>query len=474
MEIKTNKESYDSEKYFKTIFDVSIDGIAVVDAEGKIEFANESFFKIIDWPREEIIKAYFMKIIPEDFRECVIGYWQNIQTDHSGMHEIRIKTGSGNIKFLNVSSSMVGINGTNKIVAIIHDISEKKKHEIDLKESEKRYKDLFENANDPMYTHDLLGNFLSVNRLGIELLGGTEEEILGSNIIQWLTPESYKAFEENAMKILLNQQFEPVVVVEVLTKKGEHKFGEARIRLIRDGERIIAIHGIVRDITEKMQLEKELKESEAKFRDLFENANDAMYVMDIQGNFLKMNRTGLSILGCKKEDIIGTNISQWVTKESMNLVNRRKQKRMTGEFKDRIDVFEVICKNGEHRWAEVKTRDIKDGENTIEIHGIGRDITENMLLKQELNKSNKQHKLLCYLIQGTRGGKTRALILRNLSEKSYNANQLATAMNMDYKTIRHHLNVLVKNGIISKGNDGYSDLYFISKNIEMNLNMMSL
>jgi len=59
---------------------------------------------------------------------------------------------------------------------------------------------------------------------------------------------------------------------------------------------------------------------------------------------------------------------------------------------------------------------------------IARDITQNRLLKQELRKSNKQQKLLCYLIKGTRGGKTRALILKHLADGSFNANQLATAL----------------------------------------------
>ena len=104
---------------------------------------------------------------------------------------------------------------------------------------------------------------------------------------------------------------------------------------------------------------------------------------------------------------------------------------------------------------------------------FGRDVTERKkaeehikeTLKQKLKNSNKQSKLLSYLIEGTRGGKTRAIILRHLVEKSYNANQLATALNMDYKTIRHHLEVLVKYGIITRKQDGHSDLYFISNNI---------
>jgi len=113
---------------------------------------------------------------------------------------------------------------------------------------------------------------------------------------------------------------------------------------------------------------------------------------------------------------------------------------------------------------------------------FGRDITEHKKteeqikesLKQKLKKSNKQKKLLCHLIEGTRGGKTRALILRHLTEKSYNAHQLAKALNMDYKTIRHHLKVLVKSGMITRGKDEYSGLYFIAKNIESDLDEMHI
>ncbi len=129
-----------------------------------------------------------------------------------------------------------------------------------------------------------------------------------------------------------------------------------------------------------------------------------------------------------------------------------------------------MCKNNENRWVEIRTRIIKSDNGTIEIHGIARDITENRLLKKELSKSNKQRKLLCYLIQGTRGGKTRALILKHLSDRPYNANQLAIALNVDYKTIRHHLNVLLKNGVITKNNDAYN----ISRNIESDLNEVNV
>lgn len=78
--------------------------------------------------------------------------------------------------------------------------------------------------------------------------------------------------------------------------------------------------------------------------------------------------------------------------------------------------------------------------------------------------------MLWYLIAGTRGGQTRAMILNNLIDRPYNANQLAESMSMDYKTIRHHLDVLVKNGVITMEGDKYGAMYFISKTMEANLN----
>jgi DNA-binding transcriptional ArsR family regulator len=76
--------------------------------------------------------------------------------------------------------------------------------------------------------------------------------------------------------------------------------------------------------------------------------------------------------------------------------------------------------------------------------------------------------LLGWLIAGTRGGPTRAKIIEALKETPQNANQLATALKMDYKTMRHHLEVLEKNHIITSIGDRYGATYFISQIMEEN------
>lgn len=76
--------------------------------------------------------------------------------------------------------------------------------------------------------------------------------------------------------------------------------------------------------------------------------------------------------------------------------------------------------------------------------------------------------LLGWLIAGTRGGPTRAKIIKTLRETPQNANQLATLLGMDYRTIRHHLEVLEKNRIITSAGEGYGTTYFLSPVMEDN------
>ncbi len=80
-----------------------------------------------------------------------------------------------------------------------------------------------------------------------------------------------------------------------------------------------------------------------------------------------------------------------------------------------------------------------------------------------------QKYLLWWLIGGTKGGNTRGRVINTLREKPGNANQLAERLHVDYKTVRHHLNILQKNGLVAyAGEGGYAATYFISPSLEDN------
>ena len=80
--------------------------------------------------------------------------------------------------------------------------------------------------------------------------------------------------------------------------------------------------------------------------------------------------------------------------------------------------------------------------------------------------------LLYYLLLGTRGGETRARILNSIKNKPINANQLASELKLDYKTIQHHLRILVKNNILKTiSGNSYGAVYFLSEYMEQNISL---
>ena len=76
--------------------------------------------------------------------------------------------------------------------------------------------------------------------------------------------------------------------------------------------------------------------------------------------------------------------------------------------------------------------------------------------------------VLWYVLTGTRGGATRARILKTLRERPRNANQLAETLDLDYKTVRHHLDVLVENGVVESSGDDYGAVYLLTDRTEHN------
>lgn len=132
-------------------------------------------------------------------------------------------------------------------------------------------------------------------------------------------------------------------------------------------------------INEYKKLELALKESEAKYRELFENAIDAIYTQDLEGRILTMNDAGLKIIGCTREEIIGSNFADWISPETIRKGQEILEKTMSREVITKPTKVEIVNKNGETKWVEFTIRLIKKDDIIIGIHGIGRDNRETII-----------------------------------------------------------------------------------------------
>src|SRR6185295_14661859 len=129
--------------------------------------------------------------------------------------------------------------------------------EASIRESEERYRELFENANDIIYTHDLAGNFTSLNRSGEKITGYSREEAAQMNIVSVLAPE-YVALARQMIAQKTNDKAPTVYELEIVTKNGRRVRLEVSTQLIYQDGRIIGVQGMGRDLTERRRSEEAL------------------------------------------------------------------------------------------------------------------------------------------------------------------------------------------------------------------------
>lgn len=149
---------------------------------------------------------------------------------------------------------------TNNVIGIIGvatDITENRKAQKALQENEQRYRELFENANDIIYTHDLAGNFTSLNRSGEQITGFSREEALQMNIVNVLAPE-YIVIAKQMIAQKTDNQAPTVYKLEIITKSGRRVRLEVSTRLIYQDGKPVGVQGVARDLTERKRSEEAL------------------------------------------------------------------------------------------------------------------------------------------------------------------------------------------------------------------------
>jgi PAS domain S-box-containing protein len=139
---------------------------------------------------------------------------------------------------------------------------ERRRAEEALRKSEERYRDLFENANDIIYTQDMEGNYTSVNKKGESLTGYYRDESVGLNMHQLVAPEYLPQSRENIARKLRGETTETVYELELLCRDGRRLPVEVSSRILYEDGQPVGIQGIARDISERKHLEEQLQQSQ--------------------------------------------------------------------------------------------------------------------------------------------------------------------------------------------------------------------
>lgn len=321
-----------SERKYRTLFDESRDGVYAVLREGEITDANQSFLEMFGYAREEMIGKDMRKLYsnPAD-RAKFQGEIEKDGFVKDYEVEFRKKDGTqvdcpltSSVQFAD-DGSVVGYLG------IIRDVTERKRTADALKESEKRYRMLFEAASDAVYVlqaeGDERGRIISANNEPAEMHGYTIPELLTMNIADLDTPESARKVGDRMERMLRDE-----TVREVTThrrKDGTVFPIEINSRLIEVGafKYILAID---RDVAEREKAQTALRESEQRLRLINDSSPVGIRIVQ-DAKYVYVNPSFVRMFGYEtQERIIGLPVETLYAPESRDLIVRRQGDKSEG------------------------------------------------------------------------------------------------------------------------------------------------
>lgn len=177
-------------------------------------------------------------------------------------------------------------------------------------------------------------------------------------------------------------------------------------------------------IAERKRAEMALRESEERYRELFENARDAIYVHDLEGNYIRVNRAGETLSGYKREEIVGHNFLEFVAADQLRFGRKNFYAKLAEQGETSFEV-DVLAKDGRRVPVEVRSRAIYENGVMVGVQGIARDITERKLAQDALQMFSRQ------LIEAQEEERRR--ISRELHDQ---IGQILTAIKMNLHTVQ--------------------------------------
>lgn len=300
----------ESEERYRTLVEYSPNAIAV-HVKGIVQFANQAAVKLVGAASvHQIVGTNVIDFVHPDFRHLaakrIAKVYNNQAAPAQEQKWIRL---DGTPVDVEVVSLPFMFEGEPAAQIIARDISERKAAEDALRESELRFRSLFENAKDAVFIADSkTGVIIDANTEAERLIKRARKDIIGMHQTQ-LHPADRV---DEALSIFREQMLtlgEHPVEFEVVDATGHRIPIEIKASVIRLDDRRIVVQGIFRDITERKYAEASLRKSEEKYRSLFVGSKDGIYISTVDGSFIDVNPAMVELLGyASKEEVLALHI----------------------------------------------------------------------------------------------------------------------------------------------------------------------
>jgi len=377
-----------SEEKFRKIFESANDCMICLDKSGRILDVNRKAVKTFGGSKKELLGKHFAKvgvISPKDTTNVLNAFSRGLAGKPITL-DVCIKSREGQEIFLEGSASLTKIDDKVVTMIVARDVTQRKKVEEALKESEQKLKEIIDTSPDAIVWTDTTGKITLVNSKGSELTGFSKEELIGNNFmdVEALTQESKEKILESFMKRIEGIDTPPYEV-EVVARDGEIIPAELSASPIYEGDKIVGTQSIFRDLRDRKKAEEALKESEAKFRNLAEQSPNMIFI-NKKGRVAYANKKCEEIMGYKRKVLCSPDFDFFtlIAPESLDLVKTSLSKHMKGRELVPYE-YTLVTKEGKKIDAILTTKLIKyEGESAI--LGTVTDITERKKMEKKLRQ----------------------------------------------------------------------------------------
>jgi len=393
---KAEKALIESQQQFETLAQMSPVGIFRTRPDGYTYYVNPKWCELSGLSFDDAQGDGWLKAVHPEDREFLSKNWNSdTYSGKKSFAEYRFLKPDGSIIWVLGNAIPEIIDGELKgFIGTITNITEIKSAQEKIKESEKKFRDMADLLPIAVWETDLQGVCTYTNKVGFDIHTYTYEDFLAKvSILSLLIPEDRERASENLKKRILGA---PITGEEYtgLTKEGKKFPVRVYTSVIYENQKPIGFRGVTVDITKVKEAEKELKDSEEKYRTLMENLNDVIMMVDNDDRVLYVNKKFTEKLGYTPDEIVGKIGYQVLVDkenhESIKNANQKRRKKETSHYE-----IQFIAKNGSRIDFLISGAPVVNAEGeTIGSIGAMVDITDRKKAEKDLKESEERYRTI--------------------------------------------------------------------------------
>jgi PAS domain S-box-containing protein len=395
---RVEAELRESEARFRAMFENAAVGISIISPEGKTLAVNPVLVKLSGRSEAELIEIGGRGVTyPEDqevgmaeFHEIQAGKRDSYQVEKRYVHE------DGKIHWMRQSVSAVRDEAgkVRYMIVIAEDIEERKRALEELQQSEAKFRAMFESSAIGMGLGEINGNILAANAAICKMSGYTEEELKQRSDAENCYPEDAQVGMDLFAEMMAGKRDYYSVEKRYVRKNGEVFWTRLTLSLVRDSEgKPSYLVNMVEDIDDQKKKSEELRESEARFRSMFDNAAVGVAVMTLDRHITQINQTAERMTGYSQEEIREIDPTTLVMEED-RFFDRHLFIELVEGRRDQYTVEKrYLRENGDIFWGRVNFSSVHGADGKpLYIIGMIEDITEEKRVAEKLAAQEAEHR----------------------------------------------------------------------------------